>query len=117
MRAELEDEELEEELLLELDEEPLELDDELLLELDELLLLEEELDDPELDDDELDGELELDDPSGVVGLPSSHACSSTPNPARARPPERVRRNCRRSSRRAFSSGLEGFLNMIPQPPA
>ena len=125
-RAELDelDEELEDELLEfdELDELLLDLDDdELLLELDELLLELDELDEPllELEDEldgleeELDGRLELEDPSGAVGLPSSHACSSMPRPAKARLPERIRRNCRRSSRCAVSSGPEGFLNIVP----
>lgn len=111
-RAELE------ELELPLDELELEdddLDDELDDELDDDL--DDELDEPALDDDELDVELEeglgledeLADPSGPMTVPSVHACSSMPRPARATLPESIRRNCRRSSRRASGSASEGCL--------
>lgn len=102
---ELEEELEDDELLLELDEE---LDDELLLELDDELdegELDDELDDPELDDELDDGE-ELEESLGPVGVPEVHACSKTPKPARATLPERIRRNRRRSSRRASLSGGE-----------
>jgi hypothetical protein len=106
MRAELEDDELEEELL--------ELDDELLEFEDELLELEDELEDELLlepdDEDELDWD-ELEESLGPAGLSSPQPCSSMPRPASATLPERIRRNWRRSSRRSVGSGPDGFLNI------
>ena len=95
----------------ELDE--LELDDELLLELE--LLLDDGLGDGVgvgLLEGVGDGEGEL-EPLGLAGLSSSpQPCWRKPRPASATPPESTRRNCRRSSRRSSASGFEGPLNII-----
>ena len=98
-----------EELELRLDELEDDLEDELDEDLDDELLddelddgLDDELDGPALD--ELDGESGLEEEpsesSGPTMVPWVHACSSSPRPTRAAPPERIRRNCRRSSRPA-----------------
>jgi len=88
---------------------------------DELPEEEDDRDDEELEDDELEGApllLELDapldsgvdvvlEPSGPVGeVP--HPTPNIPTPARATPPDRTRRNCRRSSRLVAASTGCGF---------
>jgi hypothetical protein len=118
---------------LELEDDPPPLDDEL------------EDEPPPLDDDELDDELdaadeldELDeavlelepwpavedavplpeeDPLEVGSVtPVPHALASIPTPASAAPPERTRRNCRRSSRRASPSAANPLDSFIPLSP-
>lgn len=71
----------------------------------------------ELDDDPLESGCEdVLDPSGPVGdVP--HPTPNIPTPARATPPDNIRRNCRRSSRRAASSTGCGFSDWLIRPPS
>ena len=108
------------------DSDELELDED--VDEDELLLLELEecelelLEEPDEDDEELDepveledvGGAELDEDPGDVGEPAPQA-SNMPTPARAMPPERIRRNSRRSSRFRASFGSLDFLSRIGTP--
>jgi hypothetical protein len=72
-----------------------------------LLLLEVELDEDALDSCDDDVLEPLEPPSGPVGE-SPHPTPNMPTPARATPPESIRRNCRRSSLRVASSTSCGF---------
>lgn len=114
----------------ELEPPPPELDDELELLLDEEDGLADELDEAELDEaEELEAEeLELEAPDELElggaeeldGTPVAVGDSvpqppSIPTPASATPPERIRRNWRRSSRSHESPGFPGFLSLMVTP--
>jgi hypothetical protein len=94
-------------------------DDDVPLDEDELepvlLLLELELDDVPLDSWDDDVLEPLEPLSGPVGdVP--HPTPNMPTPARATPPDSMRRNCRRSSLRVASSTGCGFSDWLMRPP-